>query len=72
MGKKYLLYIHDELFEEEQHKSKLVNNLLERHYHDTVGGKTQDEILESVDRTEVLYTEECRRHHVSKFICRCT
>lgn len=43
MAKKYLLYIHDDLFEKESHKSRLVNNLLERHYHDTVdGGKTQE------------------------------
>ena len=43
--KTHLLYIHDDLFRQEKRKSRLVNNLLERHYHGTVGGKTQDEIL---------------------------
>ncbi len=34
-----------ELFQLEAEKSKLINNLLERHYFDTVeGGKTQDDI----------------------------
>ena len=34
-----------ELFKQEQEKSKLINNLLERHYFDTVdGGKTQEDI----------------------------
>lgn len=32
MAKKYLLYIHDERFEKEQEKSKLVNQLLDNHY----------------------------------------
>lgn len=32
MAKKYLLYIHHPKFELEQHKSKLVNELLEQHY----------------------------------------
>lgn len=32
MGKKYLLYIHNEKFEQEVQKSALVNLLLDRHY----------------------------------------
>jgi hypothetical protein len=49
MGKKYLLYIHEELFDKEAKKSDLVNNLLERHYHGTVdGGKTQEEVHEII------------------------
>jgi|SRR6478672_3237764 len=32
MAKKYLLYIHDERFDNETEKSKLVNDLLDRHY----------------------------------------
>ncbi len=32
MAKKHLLYIHDERFEKEQEKSKLVNELLQKHY----------------------------------------
>lgn len=32
MAKKYLLYIHSEEFEEEEKKSDLVNELLQRHY----------------------------------------
>jgi hypothetical protein len=48
MAKKYLLYIHDPLFEKEPAKSDLVNNLLERHYHDSVGGKTQNQILDII------------------------
>lgn len=32
MGKKYLLYIHNESFGLEEHKSKLVNSLLDKHY----------------------------------------
>lgn len=57
MAKKYLLYIHDKLFELEPKKSQLVNNLLERHYHDTVGGKTQAEVLKALkeDTVEPLF-----------------
>ena len=32
MAKKYLLYIHDDRFEDEQNKSSLVNDLLSKHY----------------------------------------
>lgn len=32
MAKKHLLYIHDERFDEEPHKSALINSLLEKHY----------------------------------------
>lgn len=32
MAKKYLLYIHDARFEKEKHKSKLINELIEKHY----------------------------------------
>jgi len=32
MAKKYLLYIHDDRFEQEPQKSALVNLLLDRHY----------------------------------------
>lgn len=32
MAKKYLLYIHDERFDNEDNKSALVNSLLESHY----------------------------------------
>lgn len=32
MAKKYLLYIHDERFAIEPEKSKLVNDLLDKHY----------------------------------------
>ncbi len=50
--KSYLLYIHDPLFKLEPKKSQLVNNLLERHYHDTVGGKTQDEVHADIKRAQ--------------------
>ncbi len=44
-SKSFLLYIHEPRFREEKKKSELVNNLLERHYHDTVdGGKTQEQV----------------------------
>lgn len=46
-----MLYIHDPLFEKEKEKSKLVNNLLERHYHDTVeGGKTQEDVHREINK----------------------
>lgn len=32
MAKKYLLYIHEDLFDSEEHKSELVNNLLRDWY----------------------------------------
>lgn len=56
MAKKYLLYIHDERFSAEAKKSELVNNLLERHYHGTVGGKTQEEINTEID--EKIYSRK--------------
>lgn len=37
MGKKYLLYIHDERFNAVVKKSQLVNELLENFYKDTLG-----------------------------------
>lgn len=61
MAKKYLLYIHEELFENEQHKSQLVNNLLERHYHDTVGGKTQPEIRAETDK-KIKSVSQAKEH----------
>ena len=35
-------------FGPEEKKSELVNNLLERHYYDTVGNKTQKEVQEDI------------------------
>lgn len=52
MAKKYLLYIHEELFEKEPKKSLLINNLLERHYHGTVDGKTQEEVHEDIKKVQ--------------------
>lgn len=73
MAKKYLLYIHDELFDSEPNKSKLVNNLLERHYHDTVdGGKTQEQVLAEIKVKQEKVSKqspECPRHHVPMSLC---
>lgn len=46
MGKKYLLYIHDERFEVEPLKSGLVNLLLARHYQYFQPGKLVEELPE--------------------------
>ncbi|MDE1867459.1 MAG: hypothetical protein KGI08_07105 [Thaumarchaeota archaeon] len=57
MAKKYLLYIHHVRFEKEKHKSKLVNELIEKHY----GGLTifSEPIgLEVDDGVNVIELEE--------------
>lgn len=74
MAKKYLLYIHDELFEKEPRKSQLVNNLLERHYHDTVGGKTQEGVKKIIKtKQEAVRAVEglsCKgQHYMSRKNC---
>ncbi len=56
MGKKYLLYIHDELFGEEKEKSGLVNSLLAAHYHgpaQLIELKTQDDKVKVVKQASI-------------------
>ena len=56
--KSFLLYIHHPLFKEEKEKSKLVNNLLERHYYGTVdGGKSQKQI-----HAEIMLAQEALKN----------
>ena len=56
--KTHLLYIHDDLFRQEKHKSQLVNTLLERHYHGTVDGKTQEEVVAEVEE-KIIKVKYC-------------
>lgn len=75
MAKKYLLYIHDPLFDKETEKSKLINNLLERHYHGTVdGGKPQEDVHAEIEtkqaevRSQPKNTGKCL-HGMHPFWC---
>ena len=56
MAKKYLLYIHDERFENESHKSALINDLLAEHYKDSSAErviiKEPEEVIEKVAKTK--------------------
>lgn len=68
MAKKYLLYIHDELFEKEPSKSKLVNSLLERHYHTTMdGGKNRAEVLNDIAVKMAAVKEFARQQNDVRF-----
>ena len=60
MAKKYLLYIHDERFENEPAKSQLVNELLSGWY----GDEEPDSLKVAVEEVKSIYRNEmCPNGH---------
>lgn len=66
-SKSYLLYIHDPRFRDEPHKSKLINELLERHY----GGEEwqtieKEQVTEDVGSASLTRPKETLREPSSR------